>query len=218
MLYEFLRTNRADLIARCQVKAAERKHPGGSAGTGDNGIPQFLAQLIETFDAEQTPEARTRHKVGAPSLALVPAVFGDTAAKHGRELREHGLTIDQVVHDYGDLCQAMTELALEKNAPISVDEFHTFNRCLDDAIADAVSAYSGYGISPLPEAGAATAQELRVLIDTAVHTFAAMKRGDVAMQGATSTLHERCLIGLRNVIDRAFPADVEPAARVGLPL
>ena len=133
-------------------------------------------------------------------------------------LREHGLTIDQVVHDYGDLCQAMTELALEKNAPISVDEFHTFNRCLDDAIADAVSAYSGYGISPLPQAGAATAQELRVLIDTAVHTFAAMKRGDVALKGSTSTLHERCLIGLRNVIDRDFPAYVEPAARVGLPL
>ena len=44
-------------------------------------------------------------------------------------------------HDYGDLCQAVTELAHEKEAAITVDEFHTFNRCLDNAIADAVTEF-----------------------------------------------------------------------------
>lgn len=53
-----------------------------------------------------------------------------------------GFTIAQVVHDYGDLCQTITELALEQNAPISTQGFKTLNKCLDDAIASAVTEYS----------------------------------------------------------------------------
>ena len=49
--------------------------------------------------------------------------------------------MSQVVHDYGDVCQAITELAVEMNAPISTDDFRMLNRCLDDAIAGAVTEY-----------------------------------------------------------------------------
>ena len=48
----------------------------------------------------------------------------------------------QVVHDYGGVCQAVTELADEMHAPITADEFRIFNRCLDDAIAEAVTEYT----------------------------------------------------------------------------
>ena len=40
--------------------------------------------------------------------------IGTTAALHGRELSLQGFTVDQVVHDYGDLCQAITDLAYER--------------------------------------------------------------------------------------------------------
>ena len=65
-----------------------------------------------------------------------------TAALHGRELSQQGFTVDQVVHDYGDLCQAITDLAFERSAPIEIDEFRTLNRCLDNGIADAVTEYA----------------------------------------------------------------------------
>ncbi len=71
--------------------------------------------------------------------------IGRAAAKHGHELLQHGFTVNQVVHDYDDLCQAVTELAIEKNAPVSPGEFKTLNRCLDQAIADAVSELPGTG-------------------------------------------------------------------------
>ena len=48
----------------------------------------------------------------------------------------------QVIHGYGDVCQAVTELADETSARITADEFHTLNRCLDDAIAEAVTEYA----------------------------------------------------------------------------
>lgn len=51
-------------------------------------------------------------------------------------------TFDQVVHDYGDLCQAVTDLAFERDAPFSIDEYRTLNRCLDNTIADAVTEFS----------------------------------------------------------------------------
>ena len=49
--------------------------------------------------------------------------------------------MSQVVHDYGDVCQAITDLAVEAAKPISADDFRTLNRCLDDAIAGAVTEY-----------------------------------------------------------------------------
>jgi len=53
-----------------------------------------------------------------------------------------GYSVDQVVHDYGDLCQAITDLADEHQIPFQIDEFRTINRCLDNAIADAVTEFS----------------------------------------------------------------------------
>ena len=223
MLHEFLKANRTELTSRCSVKAAKRAHAQGAPAANEHAIPQFLDQLIETFRAEQTPEALARHKAmghGKPSLALVPSDINSTAAKHGSEMHRQGLTVDQVVHAYGDLCQALTELALEKDVPITVDEFHTFNRCLDDAIADAVTAFTkepGRSI-PMPEVRAPNAQatspvhEMRILIETAIHSFAAIKGGSVSMKGATSSLHERTLGGLRDLMDRVLADAGGPAA------
>ena len=53
-----------------------------------------------------------------------------------------GFNISQVVHGYGDVCQSITDLAVEMDAPISTDDFRTLNRCLDDAIAGAVTEFS----------------------------------------------------------------------------
>lgn len=47
-----------------------------------------------------------------------------------------------VVHDYGDLCQAVTDLAIERDAPFSIKEFRTLNRSLDNSISFAVTEFS----------------------------------------------------------------------------
>ena len=65
--------------------------------------------------------------------------IGNSAAKHGNELQHRGFTVEQVVHEYGDLWQAITGLAIKESAQITADELHTLNRCLDNAIASAVT-------------------------------------------------------------------------------
>ena len=108
------------------------------------GIPLFLDQIIKTLEVEQGSEPMTSRRVsgaaGGGKVAL--SEIGIAARRHGQELLRHGYTFDRVVHDYGDLCQAITDLAVEENVPIKVDEFRTLNRCLDNAIADSVTEFA----------------------------------------------------------------------------
>jgi len=63
--------------------------------------------------------------------------------RHGAELFAAGFTLSQVVHDYGDICQAITALAEECRAAVTVlEEFPLLNRCLDAAIAAAVTEHA----------------------------------------------------------------------------
>ena len=129
MLHDFVRTNTAELITRARQKVLERPWPPPSDAEVENGIPMFLGQLAETLRLE---ESRT---------PFSPGEMDASAGQHGRELLGMGFTVSQVVHDYGDVCQAITELASENESTISSMEFHTLNRCLDDAIASAVTEY-----------------------------------------------------------------------------
>ena len=217
MLYEFLKTNRVELIAMCSAKAALRTPAAPPAI--DHGIPRFMDQLIETFRLEQTPAALARHAAGPrrkPSLVLVPSEIASSASTHGTAMRDSGLTVDQVVHGYGDLCQALTELAMEHDAPISVDEFHTFNRCLDDAIADAVTAFSRErvpvtGIDVADVGRHSSAPEMLGLVDAAIMSFAVIRAGKVALTGTTSTIHEDCLVRMRDLLIGAAAEPVRAA-------
>src|ERR1700733_582973 len=137
MLHEFLTSNRQLLISRCRDKVAKRFEPTETPGTIDHGVPLFLQQLVETLRDEQNTTARSGESQPTPA----PTEIGRAAALHGAELLRRGFTIDQVVHDYGDVCQCVTALAVEQQVLISTDEFRTLNRCLDNAIADAVASF-----------------------------------------------------------------------------
>ena len=223
MLHEFLMTNKADLIERCQLKVARRLAPKVAGKELAHGIPRFLDQLIKTLEVEQTSEPMRSRRVSGPSGGgAVVSEIAATAALHGRELSEQGFTVDQVVHDYGDLCQAITDLAFERGVPIEIDEFRTLNRCLDNGIADAVTEYA-FQRDSLVKSGSAKAfnerlgslaHELRNLIHTATLAVMAIKAGNVGSTGATGAVLDRSLIGMRNLIDRSL-ADVRITA--GMP-
>ena len=189
MLHEFLTQNRGELIARCQRKVAARRSPRPTESELVHGVPLFLDQLVDTLRRE---------------LRTIPEI-GETATKHGNELLREGFTVDQVVHDYGDVCQAVTELAVEQNAPITTDEFRTLNRCLDDAIGDAVTEHGRqhdqFVSEEHTERLGRLAHELRNLINTASLAFVALSRGTVGVSGSTGAVLERSLRGLRRLVD-----------------
>ena len=131
-----------------------------------------------------------------------------------------GYTFDQVVHDYGDLCQAITDLAVERDAPFSVDEFRTLNRCLDNAIADAVSEFAAQRDATVSRQQftdenarlGTLVHELRNFLQTATMAFTALESGKVPIGGTTGALVKRSLLSLSGLLEDSL---VEVRAKAG---
>ena len=124
MLHEFLTSNRQLLIRRCREKVAKRFESAEAPPPIDHGVPLFLQQLVETLRYEQSTDIRNSDSEPTPA----PTEIGRAAALHGAELLRQGFRVDQVVHDYGDVCQSVTALAVEQDVSISTDEFRKIGR------------------------------------------------------------------------------------------
>jgi len=215
MLHDFLTENRTELIKRCREKSVKRLEPAKARADVEHGVPQFLRQLTDTLRSEQSTSNR---KAVETAQAPLPVETGSAAALHGAEMLRRGLSIDQVVHQYGDVCQSITELAVEQDVHILTDEFRTLNRCLDDAIADAVTAFGHAGQSLINGRAAfvhdrvnAFADEYQRLVDIAIQSFSAIKTGKVGLNGATGALLTHTLSELHDLAERALP-EMRPAA------
>ena len=193
MLYEFVTTYRDPIIDRARQKLTARPWPSASPEELENGVPLFLTQLSEKLRSESTGAAHSSGAIGAG------------ATRHGRDLMALGFTVSQVVHDYGDICQAITELAIEQNAPITTDEFKTLNGCLDTAIAEAVTEHARITAEARSneelERSGHVAHETRDLLNTAILAYQVLKNGTVAINGSTGAVLGRSLMGLRDLVD-----------------
>jgi hypothetical protein len=211
MLHEFLSENRHELIERCRSKAGRRVPESATPRELAHGIPLFLEQLVDALRREQDiPEAQ-RGKAEPHGATPTAALKEGTRASslHGQDLFEQGYTVGQVVHGYGDICQSLTELAKETKASISVDEYHTFNRLLDNAIADAVTSFGHHrdsgGAEGLHQRIGLLADELRQHINTALSALDAIKVGQIGVMGTTGAVLEDSLISLRDLVDKSLP-------------
>jgi len=203
MLHEFVTAHREAIVARTREKLTHRPWPTASTNELEHGVPLFLTQLSETLRWESTP------------TPFAPEAIGASAARHGADLLALGFTVSQVVHDYGDVCQAVTELALEHHAPITTEEFHTLNRCLDTAIAEAVTEHAratatSRSNEEVERLGQLT-HEILDKLNTALFAFHALKRGAVAINGSTGAVLGRSLMGLQALVDSTL-SDVRLAA------
>jgi len=197
MLQEFITLNRDEIVERCRAKVATRSVPPPTEAEINHGVPLFLDQLVDAL------------RVGGDKLN--PEI-SRSAVLHGHDLLLQGFTVSQVVHDYGDICQTITELALEQNAPVSTDDFRTLNRCLDDAIAGAVTEFGrGRNQSTLDgemargnERLGFLAHELRNLLNTSLLAFDVLKTGDVGVGGSTGKVLHRNLVGARDLIGQSL--------------
>jgi hypothetical protein len=200
-LDEFLTDNRAEIITRTRAKVASRSSPKTTSEELEHGVPLFLSQLSATLrDVDKEDDSP-----GSP--ASTPAI-SESAAEHGLDLFKHGFTIEQVVHDYGDICQAVTELSGERGATLTIGEFQTLNRCLDNAIAGAVSSWSTRrdqdmksGANP-GKAHVALQTRLLLLLDQAQGGLDALRRGSVGISGATGRGLIRSLVEIRALVQK----------------
>jgi signal transduction histidine kinase len=197
MFHQFITANRELIIARTRAKVALRSAPRPTERELETGVPLFLDQLAAALQTDGArPSPADRHAIGA------------TAAIQGGHQLAQGFTVSQVVHGYGDVCQALTELAEETEAAITTEEFRTLNQCLDDAIAEAVTEYLRLREQAITEEGTmrsgVLAHELRNLLSAASVGFELIKKGTVGPGGSVSALVSRNLARLGSLIHRSL--------------
>jgi signal transduction histidine kinase len=150
---------------------------------------------------DQVVEALTPSGVRSASIE-------ESAGAHGAHLLRAGFSYSQVVHDYGNVCQAITGLADVMNAPITPDEFRTLNRCLDEAIAAAITEYSRLRDEAIDceetEQVGALVRELRKPLTAAVLAYTVLKTGTVGLGGTTGAELGRSLRRVSALIDRTM--------------
>jgi signal transduction histidine kinase len=193
MLVDFITAHQKTLAARTRATSAMLHHTLPAAESPE-WMPLFIHHLTENL----------RDKADAPSSQRL----GAAAAHRGSELLGRGYTVAEVVHDYGALCQAITELAAEKHANISAEEFRRLNRCLDDAIAEAVTEYVRLHDQTLAfgevERSGVLAHELRNKLSAAQVGFDAIKSGRAPVVGAVAAVVTRSLDGIAMLISRTL--------------
>ena len=197
MLHQFLTVHRDEIIARTRAKVAGRSARRAAQPELEHGVSLFLDQLAETLRCERTTPTRG-----------TSAEIECAAARHGSELRRAGYTISEVVHDYGDVCQAVTELAIERVEHVSADEFKTLNRCLDVAIAEAVTEYSRQRERSLADRGTErigfVAHELEDELANAIVAFEVLQTGKVGVGGGTGAILGLNLARMRDLVNRSL--------------
>lgn len=195
MLTEFLRANRPAIVARSTSMLLSRAVPSPTEEELRHGIPLFLDQL----EARLQPDSQDVKE---------DATLRQSASRHGDALHRIGLTIAEVVQEYGDVCQSITELAVRQKARITPSDFQTLNLCLDEAISEAVTSYARHREDHIEgranERISAVAHEMRTQVHTALLTFESMRTGVAPLNGSTARIHLQSLLSLQTAIDRAL--------------
>ncbi|MBC8025887.1 MAG: HAMP domain-containing histidine kinase [Steroidobacteraceae bacterium] len=221
-LLEFLKTNENAVLARIEAKATVLAGERPTLAVPNSGLPIFFKQLllvlehapteVLTLEVDEDGMAKAANDGDEPAIAMAAGRPYDvevakSAGAFGKELQQSGYTLSHVVHAYGAACQAITELAIERKTPITTEEFRALNRCLDTAIAGAVTTFH----SERSEAVATRetqnlgflAHELRNTLSIVNTSLRLIKKGTVGFGGSIGHVLDRALKRQEELIDRA---------------
>ena len=218
--YEFLLENREKILEITEQTSLQLAGVRPSSALLKSGLPIFFDQLVKiikiSLDAKPiNPEGMVKAAAESnePALAKASGHDGEVelareAGLHGKELLRLGYTLSHVVHAYGAMCQAITNLAAEQNIIITSNNFRDFNRCLDVAIAGAVTEYQS--LKNVQEVNREVkhlgylAHELRNALTSVCVSIQLIKKGSVGFAGNTGQVLDRSLLRLQELIDRSL--------------
>lgn len=222
-LSEFLKVNEEPILKRIEEKSLALAGDRAASEVPEGGMPIFLKQLLHILEQAPTEVAHLDvDKVGViqaannsdePAIAAAAGRPYDievarSAGMYGKELQQMGYTLSHVVHGYGSACQAITELAIEQNAPITTAEFRALNRCLDMAIAGAVTTFHAeralnQNNREVQHLGF-LAHELRNALSVVNTSLRLIKGGTVGFGGSIGQILDRALKRQQELIDRSL--------------
>lgn len=199
MLYEFMLEHRDTILRICTETTRSIGNEKPISLELERGMPLFYQEVIDVLKRESCKKSNSNDQVSTDEIS------DQEAAAHGKESLRLGYSISQVVHGYGALCQAITETAHKYNTNISTREFHQLNKCLDVAIAEAVTEYALVNKNNLildkNEHQENLIEELKNTLTAALMAHQVIKKGVVGIGGSTGRILDKSLSQMRDLID-----------------
>jgi signal transduction histidine kinase len=224
MLYSFLVENKSGILDMTEKKTLALAGLRPSSEQLKRGLPIFYDQLLVVLKAQSMDppphgnvdsQAMINAAIGndEPAMAVASGntdeiCLAKSAGGHGVELLRLGYTLSHVVHAYGAMCQSITEFATEKKTKITASEFHDLNRCLDAAIAGAVTEFQDLRNTQVSsrevEHLGFLAHELRNALGSVTMSLAIIKDGTVGFNGSVGKVLDRGLLRIGELVDRSL--------------
>jgi signal transduction histidine kinase len=178
MLPEFIADHRTEILDGIRQSLVER-YPTRDPSELMKGIDQALDDITIGIRDQDATHAR----------AL------ENARRHGAERKAQGFDLSRLVHDYGLVCETISQTALVYEQALDTREFQMLNRSVDEATASAVEAYSANLLrdeqDTQAEAVGVLAAEIRNAVGSASMAFEVVRSGHVGLHSKTSRLVER---------------------------
>jgi signal transduction histidine kinase len=222
-LLEFLKTNEKTVLARIEEKSSALTGARPPTEVPRSGPPIFFKQLLHVLAhapsevvhlaVDKDGMVKAANDSDEPAIAAAAGRPYDievakSAGAYGKELQQLGYTLSHVVHAYGATCQAITEIAIEKKAAITIEEFRALNRCLDTAIAGAVTMFHAERAEDVTNRETQhlgfLAHELRNALAIVNTSLRLIKGGTVGFGGSIGQVLDRALKRQQELIDRSL--------------
>jgi len=200
-LLEFIRDHREPILATVVVKL-RRAHPGRDDGELLDEMTYALDDIERLLELD-----RTSPHPAAPELAV-------EAMSHGRQ--RHRLAFDpaSVVHDYGVMCDAVFAVAERAGLTLTSREAMVINRVVDEAAANAITAYWQEAHQQKRRESArqlgTLAHELRNALSSARMAFEMIRQGRAPVGGRSARIVVASFDRMQRLI-----ADALSEARLG---
>jgi signal transduction histidine kinase len=195
MLADFLVEHRQRIVDRTLARILERtRDRPDERSEAREGIDRVVGNMAAAL--------REGRGAGGERRVLDPA----PQSLHAAQRYRMGYPLADLVHDYGDLCTAITQIAEDAGETIDVVEYRIVNLCVDDAIASAVTEYLEQRDNHIEDQNSEqlgfVAHELRNALNTATMSFDLLRKGQLNLHGHTAEVVARSQARLRRLIDK----------------
>lgn len=207
MLYDFLVQNQKEILSKTMKKTLNLEALSPDSDLLKRSLPIFYNQLKSSLllQKESTPSTAAKDEI---TRYEQENLVKKEAEIHGAELMRLGYTLPHVVYTYGTLCQSINELAEAQNVSFTKEEFQNLNRCLDIAIAAAITGHelsrSARDTHREIERLGYLAHELRNALSSVNISLQLIKKGTAGFNGTTGQVLGKSLKRIEEIIERSL--------------
>jgi hypothetical protein len=192
VLDTFIDAKRSEIVGHC-LHALQKRYPDRLDEDLSHGFASFIDEVIDAL----------RENGGGPAPSRE-----SNAAQHAIVRKRQGFDLSRVIHDYGLVCDSISELLDVHDKQPSAREFQILNRCIDEAVSQAVEAFWSETHEEETQEKAERlgflAHEIRNAVSSASMAFNLIRYGRVAADGRTADVVQRGLVRISKLVDRAL--------------